>query len=310
MHYTAKYWEYDPVYGRRWNRDPKRIIGISDYTTFKDNPNIYVDANGDFNTKFGAWAYRALHGTRGSIQKDNESGQWFINRNSTENGESIVKQGIYDWNGSSQSYNGSGWGHQARSLLASIFGVDGSAGNLFDMGLNSLLQNSSVEITGSLLEKITQDPAVEGFESAIVCDLQSNSSFGKKAFSKDYTRSVQLGGPRGSLNPFDPQSMNTWKMAANPLTWAVRSVTIQAQVLVTAEGCMNITYNIVDNYDLRPEKGGKVYFGGKGNSPFSSGDGRRPWQYNAVNSTLGVGYHDLIGGNDQMKVFATWQSNR
>jgi S1-C subfamily serine protease len=36
----------------------------------------------------------------------------------------------------------------------------------------------------------------------------------------------------------------------------------------------------------------------------------RPWQYNATTSILGLGYHDLFGGNDKMKVNATWQSNR
>ena len=34
LHYTALYGEYDAVYGRRWNRDPKPTIGISPYAMF------------------------------------------------------------------------------------------------------------------------------------------------------------------------------------------------------------------------------------------------------------------------------------
>ncbi|RYE54540.1 MAG: hypothetical protein EOP48_12105 [Sphingobacteriales bacterium] len=79
-HYTALFWEYDSRLGKRWNRDPKGIFSISDYAAFKNNPNIYTDHLGDFNSKFGAWAYQKLHGGGGKIDKDEESGQWFINK--------------------------------------------------------------------------------------------------------------------------------------------------------------------------------------------------------------------------------------
>lgn len=53
-----------------------------------------------------------------------------------------------------------------------------------------------------------------------------------------------------------------------------------------------------------------MYFGGSGNSTFSSGGGNRPWQYNAATNILGVPYHDVIGGNDLLSIKATWQTTR
>ncbi|RYE57185.1 MAG: hypothetical protein EOP48_06345 [Sphingobacteriales bacterium] len=85
---------------------------------------------------------------------------------------------------------------------------------------------------------------------------------------------------------------------------------IHAAVNISATGCISIHYKFVDILDLRPERGGKVYFGGKGNSPFSKGEGTRPWQYNAASSIFGIPYHDILGGNDKMKVKVTWTSER
>ena len=44
---TAEFWEYDTRSGRRWNLDPKPIEGISDYSTFRNNPVIFIDPKGD-----------------------------------------------------------------------------------------------------------------------------------------------------------------------------------------------------------------------------------------------------------------------
>ncbi len=45
--YTAEFWEYDPRIGRRWNLDPKPIIGTSFYSAFSNNPLWYNDVKGD-----------------------------------------------------------------------------------------------------------------------------------------------------------------------------------------------------------------------------------------------------------------------
>lgn len=44
---TAEFWEYDTRVGRRWNLDPKPRVGISDYSTFDDNPISNNDPDGD-----------------------------------------------------------------------------------------------------------------------------------------------------------------------------------------------------------------------------------------------------------------------
>ena len=45
--YTAEFWEYDARIGRRWNLDPKPVIGISDYSCFEGNPIFFNDPLGD-----------------------------------------------------------------------------------------------------------------------------------------------------------------------------------------------------------------------------------------------------------------------
>lgn len=45
--YTAQFWEYDSRIGRRWNLDPRLVIGISPYSTFLNNPIIFSDLLGD-----------------------------------------------------------------------------------------------------------------------------------------------------------------------------------------------------------------------------------------------------------------------
>lgn len=45
---TAEYWQYDARIVRRWNLDPKPIVGISDYSTFGNNPIVNVDPNGAY----------------------------------------------------------------------------------------------------------------------------------------------------------------------------------------------------------------------------------------------------------------------
>jgi len=45
--YTAQFWEYDPRIGRRWNLDPKPMVGWSEYSAFNNSPILYTDPLGD-----------------------------------------------------------------------------------------------------------------------------------------------------------------------------------------------------------------------------------------------------------------------
>jgi hypothetical protein len=46
-HTTALYWEYDGRLGRRWNLDPKPLVGISEYACFTNSPILFSDVLGD-----------------------------------------------------------------------------------------------------------------------------------------------------------------------------------------------------------------------------------------------------------------------
>ncbi len=47
VHATAKFWEYNNRIARRWNLDPKPIIGTSYYSVFNNNSILYKDVLGD-----------------------------------------------------------------------------------------------------------------------------------------------------------------------------------------------------------------------------------------------------------------------
>ncbi len=46
-HYTAEYWEYDPRAARRWNLDPRPVVGLTPSGTFQSNPIVAADIFGD-----------------------------------------------------------------------------------------------------------------------------------------------------------------------------------------------------------------------------------------------------------------------
>jgi hypothetical protein len=73
-------------------------------------------------------------------------------------------------------------------------------------------------------------------ENNLVNKIRLDNRYGKEPFTYiSLNNPRQLGGKRGSLNPFSPESAKTWKVAANPLAWSVRSVNIKAKVEVSAQ---------------------------------------------------------------------------
>ena len=46
-HNTALFWEYDPRIGRRWELDPLMVEWESPYATYRNNPLVFNDKNGD-----------------------------------------------------------------------------------------------------------------------------------------------------------------------------------------------------------------------------------------------------------------------
>jgi len=55
--YTAEFWQYDPRLGRRFNVDPVVKLSFSVYSTFRDNPIIFIDPQGntDYYNTDGIW---------------------------------------------------------------------------------------------------------------------------------------------------------------------------------------------------------------------------------------------------------------
>jgi hypothetical protein len=63
-HNTAEFWEYDTRLGRRWNLEPliKEMPWLSPYSVLENNPNIYIDKDGDapFLIPVVIWAVKAF----------------------------------------------------------------------------------------------------------------------------------------------------------------------------------------------------------------------------------------------------------
>jgi len=153
-------------------------------------------------------------------------------------------------------------------------------------------------LTGSLLDGLKKDPAQVAFLNKIVALLRADPRFGKLAFSLKGGQVIGFGGERwssknerwGSLsmdNPFAHKE--TYEVALNALTWAVRHAEVDYSASVKADGTIVIDFHLSDTLDLSASKG-------------------RSEAYNNISSATGFLYHDVVGGNKDMKVNADWQT--
>lgn len=203
---------------------------------------------------------------------------------------------VIKWFKGDPTYKGSGWGHGPRTQLKNLLGLDSNISNVAEAGVMSMLQADEVNVTGQALEKIKNDPAVKEFDQTIIQMAKNNPKFGKSDFEFTYNQGIQLGGKRApddmreqAKRFWDPKYRDTWKVAANELTWLVRSVYVKSEVSVSVSGLTTIKHSFSDIFDLRPSGGG------------------RNEAYDATTKVLGFFYHDVCGGNDQMRVNATWK---
>ncbi len=70
--YTARFWQYDPRLGVRWNRDPITYPWHSPYVVFNDNPIAFNDPLGLFGSRKEARTYKKENGVKGRIQKGDD----------------------------------------------------------------------------------------------------------------------------------------------------------------------------------------------------------------------------------------------
>ncbi len=192
------------------------------------------------------------------------------------------------WNGTDVGYTGSGWGHGLRQLIFNASGMTKDADSLTKVITLSLLHSDSAYLTGDILEKVRQDPAQQNFESTLISDITSKHEYGNEPFtySKE-SLDQKFGGSRaaGSISDFS-------KTGKNPLSWTLRHADVYAFANVNTEGDIHISYEIRgDRLDLSPKK-------------------YRSFWYNVDSVVLGVPFHIILGGNDQLRVYANWQTNQ
>lgn len=208
---------------------------------------------------------------------------------------------VVDWARGDKEYDGSGWAHGARRKLAESIGLtDGNINSLFEAGIYSMLQSGEVDISKSkrLIKKINEDPAFVEYEKEIAQKIVNHPKYIKESFEiiDLPLRAIQLGGKRAKgemldqfKNPFSAKYRDTWKVAANELTWLLRSIGVITIVSVGKNGSVRIQHKFEDTFDLR-----------------ASEDGSRSIEYDVVSIITGFLYHDIAGGNDLLKVKGDW----
>jgi len=272
--YDARNRMYDPQIGRFGEIDPMGDMSqnMSSYVFASDNPISINDPMGLRDSLPTVVVIGYLK------NKASEFTNWFT--------------------GANVGYTGSGWGHGPRRALAGLFHLGNNANNLVELGLQSQLQNTRVNLTGSLLNGLKTDPAQRAFQNKIIALLKADPRFGKLSFTIKGGEVIGFGGDRwsskdekwGSLSGANPLAHGeTWDVAGNPLTWAVRHAEVDYTATVKSDGTIVIDYHLSDTLDLSAQKG-------------------RSEAYNNISSATGYLYHDVAGGNKDIKVNADWQS--
>jgi RHS repeat-associated protein len=275
--YATNFRSLDPQLGRFWQIDPLADMAFahSTYAFGSNNPVLLNDVLG--------------------LQSDTA---WKPLQEIVVTGANKVKNVISWFTGSDVGYSGSGWGHGPRRFISSQIGLGNTANNLFQLGIHSQLQSSNVSLVGGLLDKIRKDPAMVDFQNKIIKALKADPRFGKIGFKISNQQVVEFGGRRwgsenenwGALDESNPALHGeTWQVAGNELTWALRHATVEYTAMVKPDGTSVILYSLSDRLDLSSQIG-------------------RSDAYNNISKGTGFLYHSVVGGNSSMQVSAKWQT--
>jgi RHS repeat-associated protein len=154
----------------------------------------------------------------------------------------------------------------------------------------------AIILTGDALEKIKSDPAFIKFRAELLKFVYSNKDLWKKPLDLEFADRVAFGGSRdpGSmflqlLEPSDKKYAETWAAAKNELTWMLRTATIDAVIQVDTKGNATISYNLIDQFDLKPND-------------------NRTMAYNVITGITGTIWHDILGVSAP-NVYANWSES-
>lgn len=219
------------------------------------------------------------------------------------------------------------WGTEFRRYAATALGISTEVNDLFDLGLNSITNSKSVYLGEHFINLIKNDPAIVSLNDDIryrICnEIKRNAikvpsinviSMGNMRIND--SKPIQLGGNRApddmiqqlKFTLVHPQQSlkkyaDTWNVALNELTWAIRGATVRfigvyhaVYNLYGFAYVRELEFSIDDKLDLRPRSGRKI--------DFNKAD--KNYAYNAVCSVLGSLYHDLFGNTDSMRVRVKW----
>jgi RHS repeat-associated protein len=155
--------------------------------------------------------------------------------------------------------------------------------NPAEAALLSLMGEDKAILGGDAIDLIRADPAMIELEQSIIADIELDERYRNEPFSYVVDpETVAFGGSRApadmreqALAPWKPEYRDTWRVAANELTWLVRAAGVGATVYVQEDGSFIIDYHLTDRLDLRPNRP-------EGNP------------YNNITAILGLVYHDIL----------------
>jgi hypothetical protein len=149
-------------------------------------------------------------------------------------------------------------------------------------------------ITGEGLQSLQDDPSIQAAQERIVDRIASKPGYGEEAFSlqKDLEDKFTANGPSRS-----------WSQAAlegNPAFWMAHTGKVSAtDINVSADGTIDLTWVVTDNFDYIPDWGNS---GGR--------DGSSYWAYNIFATVVYPIYNGVLGAKEQVPVNAKWDETR
>jgi len=171
--------------------------------------------------------------------------------------------------------------------------ADVNASNLGGLLLAGYEHADHANITGEGLQSLQDDPSVQAAQERIVDRITSKPYYGEQAFThKDISDQFTANGPSGS-----------WSQAAregNSAFWMAHTGNVSAtDINVSADGTMELTWVVSDNFDYIPDWDNS---GGR--------DGSSYWAYNIFATIVNPIYNGVLGAKKQVPVNAKWDETR